>query len=299
MSLQHLFSCIEPELKILFHDQKSVSVTTTIFIPVTFASFSAKCISPYFQENFQTFMKQFFDDNPFSDEEQEYKSDLLDIKDDYVDDFKATYKEEDSIKSISYNGECSTEEKTDPIVLNIKRLGKTESSENDKSSKVKGSERQNNFICLECDFNTFELKELRYHYKETNHGKNYYEIIIVDDIKKYKCTQCAYTHERNEALRNHYKRNHLHNEKTGRFKCKKCDHVAFSKEALDLHFANHKRNPEAPVVCPTCNKQFKRKHHLKSHMQTHSKHDEAKLQTRESQVLGTEKSSSGHERLKF
>ena len=65
MSLQYLFRCIQPELKILFHEQKSVSVTTTIFIPVT----SANCISANFQENLQIVLKQFFNSHPFSEEE--------------------------------------------------------------------------------------------------------------------------------------------------------------------------------------------------------------------------------------
>ena len=97
MSFQQLFSCIEPELKILFHDQTSVSVITTIFIPVTSASFSSKCLSRDFQENFQIVIKQFFDDNPFSDEEEESKSEFIDLKEEisYEDDYKANAFEDD------------------------------------------------------------------------------------------------------------------------------------------------------------------------------------------------------------
>ena len=61
MSLRQLFSSIQPKLNILFEEQKDVSITTTIVVPVSSSFMSSPFLSQQFQQNFELFIRSFFE----------------------------------------------------------------------------------------------------------------------------------------------------------------------------------------------------------------------------------------------
>ena len=61
MSLRQLFSSIQPKLNIIFEEQKDVSITTTIVVPVSSSFMSSPFLSQQFQQNFELFIRSFFE----------------------------------------------------------------------------------------------------------------------------------------------------------------------------------------------------------------------------------------------
>ena len=61
MSLRQLFSSIQPKLNIIFEEQKDVSITTTIVVPVSSSFMYSPFLSQQFQQNFELFIQSFFE----------------------------------------------------------------------------------------------------------------------------------------------------------------------------------------------------------------------------------------------
>ena len=246
MSLQNLFRCIQPELQILFHEQNSVSVTTTIFIPVT----SAKFLSPDFQESLQILLKQFFHNHQFSGEDEEdFKTDL-NLKEE-IDTDQENFNTENTDNEDEFEPKPKTEENESiPSVIGFKREGQGGGGDKKKARVSKG-----NFKCQECGKEYTSHKNFIKHTTQcegTNATAHICQICGVQLASKYN-------------LKGHME--NVHGEK--KFDCDECDYKAASESSL----SNHKKNAHGNKVhvCDHCGFSSTHKATLKVHLQTHMK----------------------------
>ena len=260
MSLQYLFRCIQPELKILFHEQKSVSVTTTIFIPVT----SANCISANFQENLQIVLKQFFDSHPFSEEETgEDSKNELNLKEEINSDHENFDTENNDCEDINndcedvnydfedmYEPKPKTEDyETKPSVIGFKRDGQV--VEKKKSHVIKGE-----FKCQDCGKVYASYKHFTKHTSQCDGNMPH---------SAHICQICGLKLATKYNLKGHIE--NVHGERT--FECDQCDYKAANQWSIN----NHKKNVHGGKVhvCDHCGFSSTHKATLKVHLQTHMK----------------------------
>ena len=93
----------------------------------------------------------------------------------------------------------------------------------------------------------------------------------------FKCSQCAKSSKTGLALLHHIQRFHDGVEKRrgkkprerGPFKCTQCVKQYSSRKSLALHVTIHGNNPR-PYLCSLCQRAFRQKAHLVTHLRSHS-----------------------------
>ena len=245
MSLQYLFRCIQPELKVLFHEENSVSVTTTIFIPVT----SADCISAEFQENLQIVLKQFFNSHPFSEEETEEDSkNDLNLKEEINPDHEDFDIGNNDCEDM-YEPKPKTEDyETKPSVIGFKR--DSQSGEIKKSRVKKGE-----FKCQDCGKVYTKYKNFTKHTTQCDGNMPYSAI----------CQICGQLLSTKDHLKRHIEK--LHGEM--KFDCDQCDYKAANQRSINIHIK--KVHGGKVYVCDQCEFRGRSKIDLKRHLLTHMK----------------------------
>ncbi|CAG5133204.1 unnamed protein product [Candidula unifasciata] len=122
-----------------------------------------------------------------------------------------------------------------------------------------GTEKK--YTCKQCDFVTISIPMLKRH--ELRHSKSL-----------FKCSICAaYTTDRQELLRRHFRMKHSVEKKEsleGKLSCDRCRFSCRTSEELERHKTVHDRlnqvSDEDNLTCPDCKKPFGSRMHLQRHV---------------------------------
>ena len=294
MSFQDLFCFIKPDLKILFHDQEKISVTTTIVVPIGSPSYSSKVLSREFQESLQNLLENFFNQLNFtrsaSDKDiHSEKDDLMsrtnglrefetkpdstvinDFKDFHQDDLKEEPNDDEEVEDdndLDYDPGGMDE-------LDLEALFKVEQKleVERKPAKVNITKRKKKENVKEEKPEMVQCEKCGKEFKRIYIAKHRNRCIkgIKRDRKKYPqkynpqvCQICGKSTNNEFTMKSHMRS--VHAEKV--HKCDQCDFRTGNKPILTHHIKTV--HGEKEFMCDHCDYSTTLKNSLILHLKTH------------------------------
>ena len=285
MSFQDLFCTIKPDLKILFHDQEKISVTTTIVVPIGSPSYSSKVLSLEFQESLQNLLENFF--NQFNLSKSSDQKDITAEKDDLINNITDSRNnpKPDTISSEFLNQDDLKEEMNDADLdydpgmddLDFEAIFKVEQKLEigQKPSKSIAIKRKKKEIIKEekttlpemikCEKCGKEFKRL-YFSKHRNRCINGIKPKRKQYPQKYNpqvCQICGKSTNNEFTMQSHMRS--VHAEKI--HKCDQCDFRTGNKPILTHHIKTV--HGEKEFMCDHCDYSTTLKNSLVIHLKTH------------------------------
>ena len=260
MSFKELFCSIQPKLNILFQEQKNVSITTTIVMPVGFSFISSQVLSQEFHKNFQLFIKSFFE-----------KLSLTEAEKSVPEESKFDFKEEIPIEKdpeenlFSEEIESFPEENLDTVDLFFEsKVDEIKSELKPSVIGIKKDTGEEKYKCPKCGK---KWKKLEKHLKFCKGvevpaicqlcGQKYktkrtleIHMLQVHAEKIYKCNECDYKTGYKVSLNSH--KLQVHGEKLRTHVCDLCGYASESKMTLKIHMETHEVRKR--LTCQICGK---------------------------------------------